>query len=91
MIALSMVIVRMRSLSATMRPSRSKMRPRSGVSFTVRVRTSCTRSCRPRASTAWRNHSLTVSSDPSTMDTVASTARRETFRSRGISASPSAR
>ena len=81
-----MVSVKTRSLSATIRPFTSKIRPRSGVIFTVRVRTSRTRSSSPGASTTCKNHNRTVKSPNNIKDTVAKTDKRDTGVVRAISA-----
>ena len=69
-----------------MRPFTSKMRPRSGVIFTVRVRTSRTRSSNAGESTTCKNQRRTVNNPSSMNDTVAKTESRDTGVVRAINA-----
>ena len=77
----STATVRIRSLSARIRPSTSKIRPRSGASLTVRVFEIVTLSWSSSALTVWRNHNRTPSRENNITPTRASTPRRVARRS----------
>ena len=91
MTPLSIVMVSNRSLLATTRPFKSNMRPRSGVSLIVRVRTSWTRTSKPGASIACKNHKRTQSNDDRTSATDPNILSREAVDSVAISEPPMVR